>query len=906
VGFYSGRLAGAGLALAVVGWLPGLARSAPPSAAFPVSLALDVDGDGRTDQVTLDDAGQLVVRPSSQSGAAQTLNMEVGDRSAKLSRAMLSEQVLRSGQRVIAATAHKANGRRLALWAEWRANRLTTIYSGPIGPVGSDGEYSLGIEVSDGVLLRYQTSPTVERCDGEKRLFVESYGADGRWRPSLDAAMPKLDDAKTIAAGVEPPKSLSTVDRPLGMYQLVATSRQEGISRADLLTAPRELDDGRAQTAWRGSHDARGTFFTWRAELSGQALVALRIDPAPSSQGLLPSQVVVTVSPKESYRVSLSGSVSAGRPLWVVLPHAVTTSCVSLTIEQSGTRDGQFSALGDVSVYSDLDGGDAQAVLVGLLGSGDMRKAELGERTLLARIEAGDARRNDRLIPAIQAELSTSRSSARRRLHELLEALTRKQATLSDAGRDLLRDALLSAIRQAEAEERAALFVALGLLKTSSRVQVVPAVEALALNGKLSLPLRGEALLWLGEHGEPVSLLPLGKQLASEPTLRQSVQRALARKLHCMSSVDPRWRLVVDSLGSDAQSASWQALLGDGLAESALGCSDDVPKRLVADQLAEVWRGSARYPDEARFALRYRVLRALDRLNLVQPPSMLADALQVSEPAELRQQAARVLSRVQPLPSELADRVLRDEDPGVRTSLLTGLVGRRQDAQLSQLSQLVARDRWPMVRRAATEVLASQCVLGAGPPHGVVDALESSLRDGDEVVAQLGLHGLSRCLGATGLTRYLAILRDGKALAAVRGGSCQLVAKFGLSDAAMADKAHQALADGLADLIDDPMAGDRSVVAAVQCLRAIGEHGDGRDLVTLLGRLDREEPIGLRRGAADAVLRVCQRQRSPLSRDDQKGLSELLRMASEPQDGLLYGMRTKLQAACGPWSVRAR
>ncbi len=904
VGSFSGRLAGAGLALAL--WLPGLARSAPSSAAFPVSVALDVDGDGRTDSVTLNDAGQLVVRPSSQAGAEQTVNLDVGDRAAKLSRAVLSEHMLRSGQRLIVATAHKANGRRLALWAEWRANRLTAIYNGPIGPVGSDGEYSLGVEISDGVLLRYQTSPTVERCDGEKRLFVESYGADGRWRPAPDSTMQALAEAMTISASVAPPKNLSPVERPLGLYRLISTSRQEGISRADLLTAPRELDDGQAQTAWRGAHDARGTFFTWRAELPGQALVALRIDPAPSSQGLLPSQVVVTVSPKERFRVSLSGPVVAGRPLWVVLPQPVPTSCVSLTIEQSGTRDGQLSAIGDVSVYGDLDGGDAQAVLVGLLGSGDMRKAELGERALLARIEAGDARRNDRLIPAIQTELSTSRSSARRRIHALLEALTRKQATLSDAGRDLLRDALLSAIRQAEAEERAALFAALGRLKTSSSASVVPSVQALALNGKLPLTLRGEALLWLGEYGEPVSLVTMGKQLASEPKLRQSIQRALTRKLHCVSSVEPRWKLVVDSLGADPLLSSWQALLGDALAESALGCSDEAPKRLVADHLAQLWRTSATYPDEARFALRYRVLRALDRLQLVQAPSMLVDALQVSEPAELRQQAARVLSRTQPVPSELAERVLQDADPGVRSSLLAGLVGRRQDALLSQLSQLVARDRWPMVRRAATEVLASQCSLGAGSSQGVVDALGSSLSDDDDVVAQLGLQGLSRCLGATGMPRYLAILTDGKAKAAVRGGSCQLVAKFGLSDAALADKAHQALADGLAELIDDPMAGDRSVVAAVQCLRAIGEHGDGRDLATLLGRLDRDVPIGLRRGAADAVLRICQRQRAPLPKDDQNGLSELLRMSSEPSDGLLYGMRTKLQAACGPWSVRAR
>lgn len=905
-GWFFGALCGLGLAFG--GSVSQAATTPAGSAAFPVSLALDLDGDGRTDQVTLSDVGQLSLRLSSQGSEAQALTLELGDRAGKLIAGSLSEQVLRSGQRFIVATGQKANRRQLSLWAAWQANRLTTIYNGPIGPVGSDGEYSLGIDVSDGVLRRYQMAPAVERCDGEKRLFVEQYGSDGRWLPDVDAVLAKLDGVTTISASGEPPRALASIGRPLGLYRLVATSRQVGIVRADLLTAPRELDDGQAQTAWRGLHDARGTFFTWRAETPGRSLLALRIDPAPLSQGVLPSQVVVTLSPKERYRVMLSGAVRPGRPLWVVLPQAVAASCVSLSIEQSGTRDGEYSAIGEVSVFSDLDGGDAQAVLVGQLGSTDMRVAEAAERALKTQLESGDTRRSEALIGSIAAVLPDSRGSTRRRLHALLGTLTSQSSRLSDAGRLSLRDALVLAIRRAEAEERAALFAGLGTLQSIAKGVVIPSVESLTTDASLSLPLRGEALVWLGDHGDPASLLSIGKQVSKEPTLRHSTQRALSTKLRCPTANDPRWTLVLASLGTDAQLASWQALLMDALAESALGCSDDGSKRLVADQLSDLWRVSQGYSDEVRFALRYRLLRALYRLDLAQPPSLLSSALQPTEPAELRQQAAKGLARMLPLPIDLAQRVLRDEDPGVRTSLLAGLLGRRQDALVPQLAQLLATDRWPMVRRAATDVLASQCSLGmaAGSQSAVVDALTSSLRDADEVVAQLGLLGLSRCLGSTGMNRYLAILSDGKASTAVRGGACVLVAQHGLAHAATADKAHQALADGLSDLIDDPMAGDRSVVAAVKCLRAIGEHGDGRDLPVLLGRLDREVPLGLRRGAAESVLRICQRQRSSLPTADQKGLAELLRMASEPSDGLLHGLLPKLEAACRPWSGRSR
>ena len=201
LGLFGGALGCLGIVLAGP---QARAASSAQAGTFPVSLALDVDGDGRTDQVTLSEVGQLALRTSGPQGDSQSLTMELGDRAAKLSHAALSEQVLRSGQRVIVATGQKAIGRQFSLWAEWRANRLTAIYNGPIGPVGSDGEYSLGIDVSDGVLRKYQTAPAVERCDGEKRLFVEQYSSDGRWQPDVDSLLPKLNDVTTIPVSGDP------------------------------------------------------------------------------------------------------------------------------------------------------------------------------------------------------------------------------------------------------------------------------------------------------------------------------------------------------------------------------------------------------------------------------------------------------------------------------------------------------------------------------------------------------------------------------------------------------------------------------------------------------------------------------------------------------------------------------
>ncbi len=901
---------GFGLAAVLVGpfaswdqhWLASARAAAPPS------LSIDLDGDGRTDTVTLDESGQLAVQRSGQAEPPQLLRMELGERYKRISEGKLVQQQTRHGQRFAVATGQRAPGQRMALWATVRDGKLVAAYNGPVGPVGSDGEYSLGIEVVDGVLLRYQTAPSIERCDGERRLFVEQYAADGRWLPDPERVLPKVEAMAPLPSTIHEPSQLLTTPNgasitPFPIFRLAAVSRQVGINRADLLTPPRELEDGQAQTAWRGAHDARGTFFTWKAELAGRSLTALRITPATVASGVLPTQMILTTSGQESWRVSLLGG---SRPLWVMLPKPVPTSCVSLTIEHPGTRDGQWSALGDVSLFSDLDGGDALAVLLGQLGSTDMRSAEAAERTLAAQIDSGDPRRADQLVKSLTAAMPTSRGSTKRRYQALLGKLCARAVGLTAAMQTMLLDTLIGAISVAEIEERPALFAAATVLskQPNQAIAVATSVEGLVLDARRSWPLRGQALTWIGTEGTLPQLLTIGQRVAAQPGLRAPLVDTLARKLHCLGPSDSRWSTVTGAIETSQQHPAWQMVLVDALTESVLGCPGDEGRRLVGEQVAALWRSSSTVTEEeSRFGVRYRLLKALGRLDLAIAPALLDEVLRDDQPPELRQMAARVLAKTRPLDIERSKRALADADAGVRVMLLSGLVGRREESLTPLVTPLVTADLWPMVRRAAAEVVASVCQSGTAPPDVVVTTLERALADADDGVAGLSLQGLSRCLGARGLSRYQALLTDGKAAPAVRGQACLLVARHGLGSATTAAKAHQAIGEGLGDLIDDPRAADRSLVAAVQCMRAIGEHGDGRDLGLLLARLDREAPDGLRRGAAEAVLKICQRQTTALAKDDRQGLADLLRLAAEPRDSLLHSLLPKLKASCGPWST---
>ncbi len=123
--------------------------------------------------------------------------------------------------------------------------RVVPVYAGMTGPQG-DGERAERLRVDGAGVLRYQTSPGVARCDGDDVLFPALYDPrQGRFR-GVTIAPP---DGAPLAASPTPPAGAR--GRPLGMFRFVAASTMKGDEgRADRLGAPRELEDGRADTTW--------------------------------------------------------------------------------------------------------------------------------------------------------------------------------------------------------------------------------------------------------------------------------------------------------------------------------------------------------------------------------------------------------------------------------------------------------------------------------------------------------------------------------------------------------------------------------------------------------------------------------------------------------------------------------
>ena len=154
-----------------------LAASSIQAASPPVSVSVDLDGDGRTETLSLDEAGTLAI--AAGTGAGSRLALLLGDRVPRLSDGKLAIEKLRGGESLVVATGLQGKGQRVALWARWRAGKLETVYSG----ADRAGQERRSTQSSSRSLMaslfRYQTAPSVERCDGERRLFWNGFSLMG-------------------------------------------------------------------------------------------------------------------------------------------------------------------------------------------------------------------------------------------------------------------------------------------------------------------------------------------------------------------------------------------------------------------------------------------------------------------------------------------------------------------------------------------------------------------------------------------------------------------------------------------------------------------------------------------------------------------------------------------------------
>ena len=155
-----------------------------------------------------------------------------------------------------------------------------------------------------------------------------------------------------------------------------AVSRQAGIERADLLSPRVRSMTGSRRRCGGVRMTRRARFYVaCRKRRSVAASGADRAGAQCARDHASPACFDAVIETELSDTDGGCGKAGVDRAA-----AARPTDCVSLTIEQPGTKAGQHSALGDVNLYSDLDGGDAVALLIGQLGSTDTRSAEAAER----------------------------------------------------------------------------------------------------------------------------------------------------------------------------------------------------------------------------------------------------------------------------------------------------------------------------------------------------------------------------------------------------------------------------------------------------------------------------------------------------------------------------------------------
>ena len=881
-----------------------------PAGAPLLSQRLDWGGEAIAVSVLSDGA----VTVQGGAGAPLALRLLAGPGGANL-RTARAELAAGGEARYLLIRAQAGDAQRLAVVARV-GERLTSVYNGPVGPVGRDGEYSVSVEATPQGLLRYQRAPGLARCDGEDRLFIERYQGAAGWRAAPELALPELGEAKVLTTTAQAPAG--TPGSPIGVYRFVAASAQVGVQRADLLAPPHELEDGKPATAWRVPADARGAFATARADGTGHLVQALRISPAPASQGALPRQLALILDAKQRLVVNLSPPARDGAAQWVQLPTPAASSCLSLVITQPDPG-GQPTALGKVAIFSELDADQSDAGLRRLAeraASADFASAEAALRTLRAYIDRERSRatpgRAAALLQAIAAVLPGAQGAGRRRLHEALRALAGGPPWPE------LAQTLVDALLRAEPEERPTLWAALEQLGAAAE----PALLRLAREERLGTPGRSEVFKRLGGLATPGALQALLALAATDPPPDRALQRGLldglGAMLHCRPVADPLLSAALLAMsrpdpGSRPQLTA-TAVLVEALGQALAGCELAARTRL-SDELLAVWQRLADAPpatasrgdelEQAQFRVRYRILQSLERLAA--PKAETAALLQgvLTREAEpiLRQAAARaiVASAAAPELTKPVGLALADTDPGVRLAVLSALQERRVPAVLPAIEQVLRSDRWPGVRRAAIESRAAQCPLAHDAAPGQLAVLRQAVGDPDEQVQRLALAGLGRCEGATALDVYAARLKDADASPALRSQACALLVRYGFSAApTQQQQAHTTVAAALIELLSDPAADERSAGTVISCARAIGELGDARDLKVLMQTATAtasEVPPPIRQSALESIAKICGRGPA-LSPALRKDLASTFQTAAKDPEARVQAAAQRAQARC--------
>jgi HEAT repeat protein len=718
---------------------------------------------------------------------------------------------------------------------------LTVERTGP----DKDGDRAVELRVDERGVVRYQTSPTLRRCDGDTMMFPEAWSfARNLFWPVID---PPPRGTPLLASASAPPE---LAGEPLGVYRFVAESTApDADRRADRLAAPVELEDGRADTLWRAGASGRGEgqWVAARAEGAGHAVRAVRVVPgpgAPPELTLLAGDAVYSVA------------VAARGTFWIVLPKPIDAACVALVIARPAPSGA--TELAEVAIYSELDGEGGLERLIAQVAEARVGVGADAAAHVLVQL-------GGRAADAVAARLPTAHGAGHRRLVEVLARIARDR----DA------PALAGALETAAPDERAPLVAALAHLGAAGVAQAarVYADESQAPEARADaaqvLALRAaardgggpaEALRALVDgagHGPPAvrvdAVTALGRAVAASPEVRDAVADALA----AAATATPPDGARLGDLGR------------------ALGAARGAPAALAGGREKAVAALVAALEHAPDADTKLRLVRALGALGEpAAAPTLERAYASASDDEILRWAAARALTQ---LPGDAGratlERAVVDADPRVRRAALDGLARSLDaDAEARVLTALRGDD-WPFVRRAAAETLAAACTRAspsppasapasatvASPSAAVAGALARAVvgdpagrgADPSEEVRRGALVALGRCAPASPAVE--AALRSRSQPYAVRElAAAQLAARGGPAAA-------RALAQTLDDVLADPAADERTAGLAAACARSLGRADDrSQPVLDALGAAA-TEPLSpsVRAAAIEAIARLC-------------------------------------------------
>lgn len=802
-----------------------LALAAPAS-----SLTIDLDADGQPEAVSWDGSALVfrhgeallgrIAPPAGSSGAPRLAGLVAAGLPIVDARWPLAD-----GQHEVHLVVRLGEGGPLV------------VFSGTTGPVG-DGERQMRLRVDEGGIVRYQTALGIDRCDGDAMLFPEAYDAgQGRFRPVSFAApadRPLTPSLKLPDFGQRP---------PVGLFRFTAASSEQGDERrADRLAPPRAIDDGRADTAWYEgtSGFGRGVWLTARARAPEQAIVGVKLEPAPGNR----LHRLALLVGENAFDVVLP-EWRSGAPLWLGLPAPVAASCLTLILIEADTDGGHDTGIAEVGIYTRLDeAGGLEAVTREVI-RGAPGAASLAQ--ILA--EAGAAG-----IASIARALPSARGETRQRFIAALAASGRVEAVAP----------LVDALSQADEAGRAIIGRALdhGQLGRAAR----PALFDLATS-RAPLAARLEAIRALARQRDAALArrlleLHLAGQLGDESALDQAVGEAAHG-----GDAAQLLQLVTHDLSRQPRRALSDVRLIGLLAPRTRQAEPALDE--AGGALAVAW--SKTTAGDADFELRFRILRAAGVMPRPALLPMVEDGARADDEV-LRGAAMEAAAAL----GEAGEATLLlgagDVDPRVRQLALEGLAHLRSRAGIGIASRALTTDRWPMVRETSAEFL------GQGCPGASAVALEQAATQDRTSVRLAALTALGRC--DTGRAALLAarFLADNRAATALRNKAAALALALHLP------RAGALLAGALDDILDNPLADHEAAELATSLARGLGILGDPAGEEVLIRAAHEPLSPAIRAAAVAALAGYCsarsQETRLDAVDDDDEDVRQAARASS--------------------------